>query len=931
VTRGVREGLSPRGWQRLALFVLVFCCVLAATAGPREALATRTQAVRQTLAATSPLAQAIVASSTWNDITSDLSPTGNGPGGGNLTAAQLGEITGQLHGDFDHGVVRLTPAGTDWAAMTSGGIDVTSSLPAVGGTAVKLQITCRQPFTRYMRLIAGHYPAPAAASPASSQAVVPLLQVLVSPQTARRFGLHPGSTVRIAGPQIAVSGNLAAITLQVTGIVAPRDPSSTFWTADPTAITPGLQAPFNRAPYWVGEVFAGPGEINAVQQDFGPQGLALQWELPLAFGSLGGQQAQPLLAALNRLSAQSPALTGDVAGASSALQVTSGLVQPLTAFLSAAQAVDTLLWLLYVSLVVAGLVVLLLAARMIALRRSAELTVRRARGASLPQIAAITARGAAVACVPAAIGAMVLAVLLVPAPGPGAGPGPAAVAGGWWPPAVVLLIAVCAPAAVAAWQQRLPRPSGGRRRRRSGPRRVAEATAVAAAVAGIVVYRQQGTRPGSGVNLYTSAVPVLVAVPAVIVVLRVYPLVVRGLLRGSARRAGATAFLGLARAARTALTPALPAFALVLALSAAAFAGMVRDAVTRGEVAASWQAAGADATISASGQLSPDLVPDAVLTPAALRAAAAVPGVTHAAAVWLATWTAPSGQQLTGLAVDPASYAALVAATQTFPRVPARLLATGSPQPVLASPQAAADLGHGAVALTTQATAARPLRVRVAGELSGTPALPGGGAFVVMPLAAIHAQGAPVQVNELLLTGADIDSARLSAVVRAMVPGGAATFRSDILNGLTTAPLQHGAFVLFTLAIIAAAGLGLAVMLLELALGTAEREATLARLATMGLGDGQRVRVVVLEVLPAVIAAAVAALACALFLPRVVAPAVDLSAFTGSAAAVPLTPDVAAVILPLAALLAVAVAALAIEIVAGRRRRGVTASLRAGD
>ena len=70
-----------------------------------------------------------------------------------------------------------------------------------------------------------------------------------------------------------------------------------------------------------------------------------------------------------------------------------------------------------------------------------------------------------------------------------------------------------------------------------------------------------------------------------------------------------------------------------------------------------------------------------------------------------------------------------------------------------------------------------------------------------------------------------------------MVPEGEVTFRSDILNSLTSAPLQHGTFVLFALAVVVAAGLGLAVMLLELALGAAEREVTLARLATMGLDD----------------------------------------------------------------------------------------------
>ena len=84
--------------------------------------------------------------------------------------------------------------------------------------------------------------------------------------------------------------------------------------------------------------------------------------------------------------------------------------------------------------------------------------------------------------------------------------------------------------------------------------------------------------------------------------------------------------------------------------------------------------------------------------------------------------------------------------------------------------------------------------------------------------------------------------------------------------------MQRGAFLLFALALAVAAGLGLAVMLLQLALGAADREANLARLATMGLGDGQRTRLVLLEVLPAVVAAAVAAVAAALVLPRIVAP-----------------------------------------------------------
>jgi putative ABC transport system permease protein len=196
-----------------------------------------------------------------------------------------------------------------------------------------------------------------------------------------------------------------------------------------------------------------------------------------------------------------------------------------------------------------------------------------------------------------------------------------------------------------------------------------------------------------------------------------------------------------------------------------------------------------------------------------------------------------------------------------------------------------------------------------------------------MPVSLVSGQ-AGLGPNVILLTGAGIDTAALARLVRTAVPTASTTVRSEILGMLTSAPLQRGTFLLFGLAIGVAAGLGLAVLLLELALGARDREATLARLATMGLGAGQRTRLVLLEVLPALIAAAVAAVACAAALPSVVAPAIDLSVFTGSGASVPLTPDAASFALPLLGLAVVALVALTIEI---RTRRGVTASLRGGD
>jgi putative ABC transport system permease protein len=136
-------------------------------------------------------------------------------------------------------------------------------------------------------------------------------------------------------------------------------------------------------------------------------------------------------------------------------------------------------------------------------------------------------------------------------------------------------------------------------------------------VAGLVVLREQGVPAGGGTDLYLTITPVLVAIPVVVVMLRLYPLAIRGLLALSARRAGATGFVALSRAARSTLTGALPAFALVLTLSLATFAGMVSQGIASGEITASWHTTGADVLITPA--------PGGAIGPDDIKAIAAVP------------------------------------------------------------------------------------------------------------------------------------------------------------------------------------------------------------------------------------------------------------------------------------------------------------------
>ena len=906
----------------LALALLAGGCVLAATLGPREAQATGVRALTQTLNALPVVDKTIVASSSWADISSYIGPvllSGGTTGDAfspdqNLTQAGAGEAITQLRRDFGTGPLPLSPRSTDWLGINPGLYRVVTALPSLKKVPAKVEVTYRYPVAGHLRLVAGSMPDTAPKPTWNRTEVFFDLNVVVTTQTARTFALRPGSHLSVDGPaDPMMGGRLAVVRLDVTGIVEPADPGSSFWAADPLLSAPVLDV-VDGPPTWDGAVIADPGELDEVQSIFSPADMLFQWELPVDPTRLLHGQTQALFNQVNQLTAQTPRLTGNLAPMANALSVKLGLVQPLAAFVQASNDVNVLLWIVYAGLAVAGAVTLLLATRMIAARRSAELAVRRARGASLWQLFSLGTRGAALACVPAAALAWAIAVLLVPDATPA---GPFA----WWPGIATLVFAAAGPGAVAAWQHRLPRRRHRRRRWPWLPRVVFEVTACAAAIGGITVFRMQT----GATNLYASAAPVLVAVPAVIVALRLYQLVLRGLARASAQRRGVIGFLGLTRAAHAPVTLALTAITLVLALTMAAFTGMVRVAVVRGEIAASWQATGADVVVAAPDQLA--------ISPSAVRAIAAVPGVQHAASVLTVPLTNGGGHVVEAIVVDPASYAALVASTEGFSPVRSALLTQTrgqGPIQVLASPQAAADLGGPGGSSFYALDGLPALRVQVSGELQSTPALPAGGAFIVLPVSAIRGVSEPPPVNLLLLTGPSIDMARLNAAVEATMPGAGApviTTRSLVLQGLTGAPLQQGTFLLFTLAIAYAAALALAVMLLELALGAADRELTTARLATMGLTEGQRVRLVAVEVIPSIAASAVAAAACAIALPPLLAPAIDLSVFTQSQALVPLRPDFAAFMLPLAGLLAITIVALVYEI-RSRRGRGVAVTMR---
>jgi putative ABC transport system permease protein len=611
------------GAASLALALLVLGCVFVAVAGPRESLGFRTHALQSSLATAPPLVKSVVVSSGFTAFTV--------PFQGPITAGTLSGARRQLRSHLASIGLPLAPAAADWSSLTSAFADVSGAARGAfnGLFPPELEVIYRDALSGNARLAAGKFPRAGAGR---------RLNIAVSVATARRFGLHVGS--RLISAAVA-----RKVSLTVTGIIRPVHPGSAFWTADPVAATPAPPVP--RGPqYWSGAAFADAAEVGPMQSDFDLFDGQLQWDFPLALGGINADQAGPLQSDLTRAGLRAGALSTPYGPVN--VHVGSGLSNQLFTFVSTDAALAELLSLLFVSLTVIGLVVVLLGARMLAEYRRAEFGLMRARGAARRQLALLALTGGAVAALPAALAGTAIAVAATPRD-----PEPLA----WWLAATTILVALAGPPLIALRWADTGEAAGARTldqepgRAARARRWVAEGAAVLLAGGGLVELRQQGLPQGGGTNFYISAAPVLVAVPAAVLVIRLSPFALRGLLRLAAARPGVTAFVGFARAARAALAATLPAFALVLALTVVAFGFMVRTAVLRGEIGASWRAVGADAVVSLVSAPDP-------ITPAEQRAIAAVPGVSRAVPALVTTASLNGGPTISVISVSPVSYAA---------------------------------------------------------------------------------------------------------------------------------------------------------------------------------------------------------------------------------------------------------------------------------
>ncbi|MGW6588690.1 ABC transporter permease [Streptomyces globisporus] len=821
-------------------------------------------------------------------------------------------------------------------------------LPRPDTVPPQLSYTAQTGLKKHARLVSGAWPTTPDAVTSTSRAV----QGAVTEETAAALHMKVGSTLQLP---TAVGGPL---TVTVTGIVAPRDPRGSYWSADPLVRTPSLvpdpASPFPQN-YWTGTVLlaedAGPALLDTATEP------SLFWRFPPDASELTGPDGSRLTSVVDSLES-GPGLLKVRAIAGDTAEVLTGLGHIVQGNARMRDAISPVIAVAALGIGSVAAVVLVMTGALIAARRKAELALMRSRGGSLRGIGGRLLAETAVTVLPASALGLLLAVLAVGE-------------GRWWPAAgaaagVGLLVCVALPLRTTLQHIR-PTLHGAREdmvsARPSRRRTAAELTLLVLAVGAVTALRRRGTS-GGGTDLLVSAAPVLVALIAALVLVRLYPLPLRLAARPMARLRGAIGFLSLARAGRSSAGGALPLLALLLALATAAFGGSVIAGIGDARDDAALASVGADARVSGKSERAtlPDGLVRTVRDLDGVRSAAPLRvefGVTmpetaadDARADGSGTDTgadtgggdaagASGARAMAMVGVDPASYTRLARATG-LPDFPSGLLKATGPSaplpegaksgpervlPVIASPAVAARLGREQHAVDTLSG---DFKVQVVGTVERVASLASTN-FLIVNSASLE-ERAP---TTLLLTGAP-DPGEL----RAAADGNGGEFvvrlRSEERARYVNTPMQAGAGRIYLAAVAAGAGYALLAVLLSLLQTAPERKTLLARLRTMGLTTGQGRRLLAFEATPQALLAAGGGLLTGWATIVLLSPGIDLVplALAGVAGSdtspVTLRADLWSLALPAAGVVALAAAVAGVQAWWASRRGSIT-ELRAGD
>ncbi|MGW3103835.1 hypothetical protein [Streptomyces sp. NPDC001100] len=803
--------------------------------------------------------------------------------------------------------------------------------PEPATTSTQLTVTYLPSARAHLRYVGGHAPAdrtPPATAPqiALSQTIARALGVRVGSRLTLGFAKTPGA--QNAPPQAQ---------LVVSGVYRTTAATDGFWTGRETLDQPSRH-PAERS---AGTVLAVRGLVGLDTADLlagaGVGGPRVTWQLHADLSGAALDRARALTGPLSHYGADLSAalcqgvdpITSDIAcqvggQTTGPLLLTDFLTPMLAAFTAQDQQARSLATFAVDALVAVALATAAVAVRLLLRRRQPHLRLQRARGASTARLVLLRCAVAWPVVLTAALLGWAAGRALAPT-GTSGSPQPV--------PAALATAVVALTVPLMTWLAvREPRRPGRLRRSRRrtvvGRRLVLELTVLLTAAAGVAALRSQGPDGILG------AVPVLVALAVVLLLLRIYPLVLRLVLRQARRGRGTVGFVGAARAAHDAPATGLALFVLVLTLGTAVFGGLVHRTIDEGLTTGAAWTTGSDASATVSGTAAPAGAGTTGIRTAVQRLRILdLAGQADGAAI----------PQVAVVTVDPRQLAAVAPKSPLAEALLSGLAGTrsdaGTPLPSFLSPGLRARERTGAFT-TTVVTPGRPpvdLTLKPVGTLTAAQL----DDPLLGPVTALVPAGTP-----LLITTADADrllpqqpsgstvlllkgdnpagtgpAALRSAAARVLGPSARILVRSETLNTLRADGLTRGLVTIYTVTSLLAALTGLLALALELTLTSDERSRTTSFLRTLGLGAKEAGALHFLQLLPLAVASAVGGTLLGLLEPRLMAGVLDLRQFTGGPAQPALRTDYSLTLVLVAGVTALILTAAATETVLARRRR----------
>lgn len=734
----------------------------------------------------------------------------------------------------------------------------------------------------HLRVVSGDWPAPLP-GPLTEPRDEPI-EMLLAEDVAEAMDWAVGDVRRIDAGGIPVG-------VRLSGVAAAVDPGAGIWTHVPTGlrasvIDNGLAPPEYTAVAWLDP---------ASWPDFAPQALALRMDawIPVEPEAVRAADAQRMAAQLGEL-----ASTEQPLGSGRTIEVAlpdappgtfipylevrtvgpvgfaSGLRDELAAATAAAASVDTVLATIASGPLGVAVAVLVLASRVVFERRRAGLELAAARGASPAQLRGILLLEGLAVGVPAAVAGVALGAAATPA---------ADVVAGW--PLAVLLASTPVAVLVARAHDLSPlrRARADLGRVRGGRVRVVvEALVVMLAGISVVLLLQRGSAGSAsvGVDPLLAATPLLLALAACVLVLRLYPLPLSALVRRMSHRRDLVPFLGSARALRDPSAGLVPVLAVVVGMSVAVTSAVLLASLDAGTDSASERRVGADVVVSG--------VP---LTRAQLAEMGSVDGVDALAPVYSSR---PALVEVDGrsrpvmlVIVDRAELLQVQRGRPDALTLPDGLAQEREGTPVLISASLAATIAGG----EEVELEGRPIEVLATVDApSPFTTRP---AWVVMD----RVNSAPF-VDTLvprsalvrLAPGADAEVAgeRLVEIAGA---GAAAVSADRLAADLASSPDARGLRTGLVAAIVVATFLTGLALVLALLVGQSARARLLPLLATLGLGRRGERAIVAWEIGPVTAVAVVAGVLLGAAVPVVLLGGVDVRPFTGGVEAPAVTYD----------------------------------------